>query len=42
MEYRLVAGVVGVLAALGGAIAIVARDGERFVGAQELVRFAIG
>jgi len=41
MEYRLIAGVFAVLAALSGAIALVAGQGERFVGAQELIRFAI-
>jgi hypothetical protein len=42
MEYRLIAAVVAVLGMLGAAVALVARDGERFIGAQEILRVTLG
>lgn len=42
MEIRLIAAVAAVLGTLGAAIAVVVEDGERFVGAQELVRLTLG
>jgi hypothetical protein len=42
MEIRLIAAVAAVLGTLGATLAIVAQDGERFVGVHELVRVALG
>jgi hypothetical protein len=42
MEYRLIAAVAAVLGTLGAALAVMAQDGERFVGAQEIVRVTLG
>jgi len=38
MEYRLIAAIVAVLGLLYAALAVMAQNGERFIGAPELVR----
>jgi hypothetical protein len=42
MEVRLIAAVAAVLGTLGAAVAVVVRDGERFIGAQEILRVTLG
>jgi hypothetical protein len=42
MEYRLIAAVAAVVGTLITAVAVMAQDGERFTGAQELVRITLG
>jgi hypothetical protein len=40
MEYRLIAAVAAVLGMVSAALTVVAQNGERFVGAAEIVRTA--
>ena len=42
MEYRLIAAVVAVLGTLGATLAVMIQDGDRFVGAHEIVRVTLG
>jgi hypothetical protein len=41
MEYRLIAAVAAVLGLLYAALAVMAQNGERFVGAPEILRIAL-
>ena len=41
MEYRLIAAVAAVLGLVYAAFALMAQNGERFIGAPEIVRLAL-
>ncbi len=42
MEIRLIAAIAAVVGTLGATLAVVVQDGERFVGAHEVVRVVLG